>query len=100
MIISPRSTSEREEILWNLAKNVGRRAGVLMKPIDSSTIQDRSGAVHWMCNFDEHESRVYRIQDGSQAFVDINLGNDHLVDLDDIEDQVQLAIERLKTDQE
>jgi hypothetical protein len=44
-----------------------------------------------MFRFDEHENRVYLVQNGLQRLVDLNVGCDTL-DLDDIDTQVQKAL--------
>ena len=70
--------------------------GFDMKLLDTTTVQDTSGVEHWMCMFDAEETRVYRVQNGSQRFVHIEVGRDGLIDINDVEEQVRKAIEDLR----
>jgi len=94
-LIRPDSDEHRYTILSNLATNVARRLGLMMKPYDASAVRDTSGSVHWMYVFDEHESRIYRTQNGMQRMADIDLAKNKLMDLDDISDRIRSAIEKL-----
>jgi hypothetical protein len=94
-IINPDTHQSRVEILSNLARNVGRRMDVLMEPYETIAIKDDSGRVHWMYIFDEHENRVYRVENGQQQLRDITIGDDGLIDLNDIEQQLKQALTEL-----
>jgi len=95
MIINPETQSAISTIVSSLAKSVAKRMGFDMKALDSTTIADKSGEAHWMCLFDDLETRIYRVQNGSQRFVQIHLGTDGLIDVDDLEIQIRKAIEEL-----
>jgi hypothetical protein len=91
--IKPESAAARSEILSKLAMGTARRLfHVDIRPIYSGSITDTSGTVHWMYNFDEHENRIYRVQNGTQRFIDIDVGDDGVVDLDDISNQIEKAL--------
>ena len=94
-LIKPDSDEHRYRILANLATNVARRIGVTITPYDASAVKDLSGNVHWMYVFDEHESRIYRTQNGTQRMAEIKFSTDGLMDLDDLSDQIKSAIEKL-----
>ena len=94
-LIKPDSKEHRRSILSNLTTNLGRRLGLRMKPYEASAVRDISGYVHWMYVFDEHESRIYRTQRGTQRIADIELDGNKLLDLDDLSDRIKSAIERL-----
>ena len=94
-LIKPDSDEHRFTILSNLATNVARRVGVTMKPYDASAVKDLSGGAHWMYIFDEHESRIYRTQNGTQRMAGIEIAANKLMDLDDLSDQIRKAIEKL-----
>ena len=94
-LIKPNSEEHSRGILSNLTENVSKRLGFKFIPYTSAAIRDLSGNVHWMYVFDEHESRMYRVQNGSQHFVDLDLGDDKLIDLDDLATQIKSAIETL-----
>ena len=94
-LIKPDSDEHRFTILSNLATNVARRLGVTMKPYDAAAVKDASGSVHWMYVFDEHESRIYRTQNGTQRMAHIELNANKLIDLDDLSDRIRTAIEKL-----
>jgi hypothetical protein len=66
-----------------------------MKPYEASAVRDISGYVHWMYVFDEHESRIYRTQRGTQRMADIDLGDDKLMDLDETSDRIRSAVKKL-----
>jgi hypothetical protein len=85
----------KTKILSNLAQNIGRRMGMQMKTYDATAVKDSSGGVHWMYVFDEHEDRIYRTHNGTQRFEDIDLGTEPLIDLNDIEQKIKTAIDRL-----
>ena len=94
-LIRPDNGEHRVSILSRLTINVARRLGVEMKPYDAKAVKDSSGDVHWMCVFDEHESRIYRTQNGMQRMADIELDASKLLDLDDLSDRVRSAMEKL-----
>jgi hypothetical protein len=93
-IINPDSETARLEILSSLAKNVGRRMGLVVKPYESTAINDLS-SVHWMFIFDEHENRIYRVARGQQQLRDIAIDKNGPIDLDDVEHQVRKALTEL-----
>ena len=95
MIINPETQSAISTIVTSLAKSVAKRMGFDMKPLDTITVTDKSGDAHWMCLFNEHETRIYRVRNGSQRFVHIDLGHDGLIDVDDLEEQIKKAIHEL-----
>ena len=94
-LIKPDSKEHRRSILSNLTTNLGRRFGLRMKPYEASAVRDISGYVHWMYVFDEHESRIYRTQRGTQRMADIDLGDDKLMDLDETSDRIRSAVKKL-----
>ena len=94
-LIKPDSKEHRHSILSNLTTNLGRRFGLRMKPYEASAVRDISGYVHWMYVFDEHESRIYRTQRGTQRMADIDLGDDKLMDLDETSDRIRSAVKKL-----
>jgi hypothetical protein len=94
-LIKPDSKEHRRSILSNLTTNLGRRLGLRMKPYEASAVRDISGYVHWMYVFDEHESRIYRTQRGTQRMADIDLGDDKLMDLDETSDRIRSAVKKL-----
>ena len=94
-MINPETQSAISTIVTSLAKSVARRMGFDMKPLNTITVTDKSGDAHWMCLFDEHETRIYRVQNGSQRFVHIDIGRDLVIDVDDLEEQIKKAIREL-----
>ena len=94
-IIKPTDSSNASSILAKLAVGAGKRMGFKLKPYDMSTTTDGSGFVHWMYKFDEYESRIYRVQTGLHRFVDVEIGKDGLVDLNDAETRIREAILKL-----
>jgi len=93
--IKPDDPDHRYRILSNLAENVGRRMGFQLGPFDATAVQDASGTLHWMYVFDEHESRIYRVQNGRQEMADIELDDEKFIDLDQTADRIRNAIEKL-----
>jgi hypothetical protein len=87
---------QRSEILSILAHNIGKRIGVEMRPYDVATIADRSGETHWMYRFDEHEKRIFRVQNGSQLFRDLEIPENEHIDVDQIADQMRRAVTELE----
>ena len=94
-LIKPDSDEHRYSILSNLATNVARRIGVTITSYDASAVKDLSGNVHWMYVFDEHESRIYRTQNGTQRMADLQVDTGKLMDLDELADRIRSAIEKL-----
>ncbi len=94
-LIKPDSDEHRFSILSSLTTNVARRLGVTMKPYDAKAVKDNSGSVHWMYVFDEHESRIYRTQNGTQRMADIVIGGNKLMDLDELSDRIRSAVKKL-----
>lgn len=94
-IIKPTDSSNASNILAKLAEGVAKRMGFKLKPYDMSTTTDGSGYVHWMYKFDDYENRIYRVQTGLHRFVDVKIGKDGLVDLNDAENQIREAILKL-----
>jgi hypothetical protein len=90
-LINPGSLARSFEILGDLTTNVGKRLGIVVKPYNTEVIRDASEAVHWMYRYDDLETRVYRIQRSFQRFIDIHVGDDGLVDPDEIEIQIHKA---------
>ena len=95
MIINPENQSAISVIVTSLAKSVAKRMGYDMTLLDTTSITDKSGKTHWMCLFDGDETRIYRVQNGSQRFAHIDLGGDGLLDVDDLEEQIKTAIAEL-----
>ena len=94
-LIKPDSDEHRYRILANLATNVARRIGVTITPYGASAVKDLSGNVHWMYVFDEHESRIYRTQNGTQRMADLQVDTGKLMDLDELADRIRSAIKKL-----
>jgi hypothetical protein len=91
-LINPGTPGSRFQILSDLAKNVGRRLAIDLVPYDVSVTSDSSEDTHWMYRFDAYENRIYRVKHGFQRFCEIDIGNDSLLDLDDLEVQIQHAL--------
>ena len=94
-LINPGSQEATFEMLRNLAKNAGTSLGIEISPYDSTKIQDHSGKVFWMYSFESFETRIFRVQNGSQEFRYIDIGTEGFVDPDDIVDQITKAIKEL-----
>jgi hypothetical protein len=94
-LIKPQTSEDRTSILGGLATNVARRMEIEMNRYDPRTVNDTSGTIHWMYIFDEHESRIYRTQNGTQRMADLEIPQNEMLDLDEIEDQIRAAIEKL-----
>lgn len=92
MKVKPRSADERFKILSNLTEGIGRRMGFALKRYDVLTNGDGSNSVHWMYRFDEHESRIYRVQNGFQRIGEITLDGDGPIDLVEAEALIRNAI--------
>jgi hypothetical protein len=92
MKIRPSSAEERFRILSNLAEGVGRRMGFTLSRYDVSTNSDSSDSVHWMYRFDEHESRIYRVQNGFQRIGEIKINEEAMIDLVEAEFLIRNAI--------
>jgi hypothetical protein len=88
---------QRSEILSNLAHNIGKRICVELKPYDIAAIADRSGEIHWMYRFDEHENRIFRVYNGSQLFRDIDVETDGPIDVDDLADRIRRIVTDLES---
>jgi hypothetical protein len=90
--INSGSPAANFHIFTNLTRNVGKRMGIEIIDYNTSSVKDASGSIYWMCNFDEIESRIYRVENGTQRFSDIKTASDGPIDLDGLEDQIRKAI--------
>ena len=50
-----------------------------------------------MYRFDENESRLFRVRNGSQMFRDIEIATDRPIDVDDLRDQIRNIVEELES---
>jgi hypothetical protein len=94
-LIKPKDDKHRINMLSLMTVNVSRRMGIEMKPYNAKAVTDGSGDTHWTCVFDEHESRIYRTQNGIQRMADVQIDPDTLLDLDEVEAGIRQAIEKL-----
>lgn len=94
-LIRPKDAEHRFDILSNLTTSVFRRSGIKISSYDAEAVTDVTGNVHWGYVFDEHESRIYRTQNGVQRMANLAIEDTNLIDLDHVESQMKAAIEKL-----
>jgi hypothetical protein len=90
IFVQPKSPAARFGVLSRLAEAVGKHIGFNLEPYDISAIGDASGRVRWMYRFDDHESRIYRIQNGMQRLIDLEIATP--MDLEDTDRKIQKAL--------
>jgi hypothetical protein len=93
------SSEQRIEILSNIAENTGKRINVVLQPYSANAMKDSSADIQWMYRFSAFENRIFRVQNGTTTFRNVDISMNCPINVDDVTDTILRAIRELERTQ-